>query len=75
MFGGAIERDASGIHGPGDVDDQPRELVSVWLRSQALSGRPILSTRHFMREHNRLGVTSVVDAAAAGRTIRTTTPR
>jgi len=67
----AIERDASG---------NPTGLVMSTTSSRAWSrcgAHPrlspedqILSTRHFMREHNRLGVTSVIDAAAAVRIIR-----
>jgi predicted amidohydrolase YtcJ len=42
-------------------------LVSVWLRIPRLPPEDqILSTRHFMREHNRLGVTSVIDAGGGG---------
>src|SRR5712691_9046235 len=68
MFGGAIERDASG-NPTGLVTSTTSlaSLVSVWLRIPRLSPEDqILSTRHFMREHNRLGVTSVVDAGGGG---------
>ena len=68
MFGGAIERDASG-NPTGLVMSTTSlaSLVSVWLRIPRLSPEDqILSTRHFMREHNRLGVTSVVDAGGGG---------
>src|SRR5437899_1144813 len=68
MFGGAIERDASG-HPTGLVmsTTSVASLVSVWLRIPRLSPEDqILSTRHFMREHNRLGVTSVIDAGGGG---------
>lgn len=42
-------------------------LVSVWLRVPRLSqDEQVISTRHFMREHNRLGVTSVIDAGGGG---------
>jgi predicted amidohydrolase YtcJ len=42
-------------------------LVSVWLRIPRLSPEDqILSTRYFMHEHNRLGVTSVIDAGGGG---------
>ena len=68
MFGGAIDRDASG-NPTGLVMSTTSlaSLVSVWLRIPRLSPEDqILSTRHFMREHNRLGVTSVVDAGGGG---------
>jgi predicted amidohydrolase YtcJ len=68
MFGGAIERDASG-NPTGLVMSTTSlaSLVSVWLRIPRLPPEEqILSTRHFMREHNRLGVTSVVDAGGGG---------
>lgn len=66
--GGLIERDASGA---------PTGLLlakpSGALLSMALSKMPPLefedqinSTRHFVRELNRLGVTSVIDAAGGG---------
>ena len=67
-FGGAIERDASGnptgllVATTGLV-----ALVGAWLRIPRLSPEDqMLSTRHFMREHNRLGVTSVIDAGGGG---------
>jgi hypothetical protein len=68
MFGGAIEHDASG-NPTGLVMSTTSlaSLVSVWLRIPRLSPEDqILSTRHFMREHNRLGVTSVIDAGGGG---------
>src|SRR2546422_7107959 len=68
MFGGAIERDASG-NPTGLVVSTTSlaSLVSVWLRIPRLPPEEqILSTRHFMREHNRLGVTSVIDAGGGG---------
>ena len=68
MFGGAIDRDASG-NPTGLVISTTSlaSLVSVWLRIPRLSPEDqILSTRHFMREHNRLGVTSVIDAGGGG---------
>jgi predicted amidohydrolase YtcJ len=38
-----------------------------WLRVPRLSPEEqITSTRHFMREHNRLGLTSVIDAGGGG---------
>ena len=67
-FGGTIERDASGnptgllVANVGLV-----ALVLTWLKIPRLSPEDqTLSTRHFMREHNRLGVTSVVDAGGGG---------
>jgi predicted amidohydrolase YtcJ len=67
-FGGSIERDASGnptgllIATVGLV-----ALVVTWLKIPRLSPEDqILSTRHFMREHNRLGITSVIDAGGGG---------
>jgi predicted amidohydrolase YtcJ len=68
MFGGAIEHDASG-NPTGLVTSTTSlaSLVSVWLRIPRLSPEDqILSTRYFMREHNRLGVTSVIDAGGGG---------
>lgn len=42
-------------------------LVGVWLRVPRLPPEDqILSTRHFMRECNRLGMTSVIDAGGGG---------
>jgi predicted amidohydrolase YtcJ len=41
--------------------------VAVWLRVPRLSPQEqITSTRHFMREHNRLGITSIIDAGGGG---------
>ncbi len=67
-FGGTIERDASGnptgllVANVGLV-----ALVLTWLKIPRLSPEDqTLSTRHFMREHNRLGITSVVDAGGGG---------
>ncbi|MGB7542075.1 MAG: amidohydrolase [Burkholderiales bacterium] len=68
MFGGAIDHDASG-NPTGLVTSTTSlaSLVSVWLRIPRLSPEDqILSTRHFMREHNRLGITSVIDAGGGG---------
>ena len=67
-FGGAIERDASG--NPTGLLVATTGLVALagaWLRIPRLSAEDqVLSTRHFMREHNRLGVTSVIDAGGGG---------
>jgi len=68
MFGGMIEHDAGG-NPTGLVVSTTSlaSLVSVWLRIPRLSPEDqILSTRWFMREHNRLGVTSVIDAGGGG---------
>jgi predicted amidohydrolase YtcJ len=68
VLGGVIERDAKG-HPTGLVVARTTlaGLVSVVLRIPALSPeQQALSTRHFMRECNRLGLTSVVDHGGAG---------
>lgn len=42
-------------------------LVATWLRVPRLSPEDqVLSTLHFMRENNRLGLTSVIDAGGGG---------
>jgi predicted amidohydrolase YtcJ len=42
-------------------------IVGLWARVPKLpEAEQIISTMHFMREHNRLGITSVVDAGGAG---------
>ena len=67
-MGGTIERDASG-HPTGVVAATAGliALLGIWLRIPRLSPEEqILSTRHFMREHNRLGITSVIDAGGGG---------
>jgi predicted amidohydrolase YtcJ len=68
MFGGAIERDAGGNPtGVVVATTSLASLVGVWLKIPRLPLEDqVLSTRHFMREHNRLGVTSVVDAGGGG---------
>src|SRR6478609_6239561 len=68
LFGGYVERDAGG-NPTGLVMSTTSlaSLVSVWLRVPRLSPEDqIASTRHFMREHNRLGLTSVIDAGGGG---------
>src|SRR2546429_1656808 len=68
LFGGFVERDAGG-NPTGLVMSTTSlaSLVAVWLRVPRLSPEDqITSTRHFMREHNRLGVTSVIDAGGGG---------
>lgn len=68
MFGGTIDRDASGEPtGLIVATTSLASLVGVWLSIPRLSQEDqTISTRHFMREHNRLGVTSVVDAGGGG---------
>jgi predicted amidohydrolase YtcJ len=68
LFGGFVERDASGrTTGLVMSTTSLASLVSVWLRVPRLSPEEqIISTRHFMREHNRLGITSVIDAGGGG---------
>jgi len=68
LFGGYVERDAGGTTtGLVMSTTSLASLVSVWLRVPRLSPEDqIASTRHFMREHNRLGVTSVIDAGGGG---------
>jgi hypothetical protein len=68
LFGGYVERDAGG-NATGLVMSTTSlaSLVSVWLKIPRLSPEEqVTSTRHFMREHNRLGVTSVIDAGGGG---------
>jgi predicted amidohydrolase YtcJ len=68
LFGGYVERDAGGTTtGLVMSTTSLASLVAVWLRVPRLSAEEqIISTRHFMREHNRLGVTSVIDAGGGG---------
>src|SRR5919106_140157 len=68
LFGGFVERDAGGSPtGLVMSTTSLASLVSVWLRVPRLSPEEqIASTRHFMREHNRLGITSVIDAGGGG---------
>src|SRR5258708_9683495 len=68
LFGGVVERGAGG-NATGVVTSTTSlaSLVAVWLRVRRLSPEEqVTSTRHFMREHNRLGVTSVIDAGGGG---------
>jgi predicted amidohydrolase YtcJ len=68
LFGGYVERDAGG-NATGLVMSTTSlaSLVSVWLRIPRLSPEEqVISTRHFMRENNRLGLTSVIDAGGGG---------
>jgi len=68
LFGGEVVRDAGGRPtGLVMSTTSLASLVSVWLRVPRLSpDEQVTSTRHFMREHNRLGVTSVIDAGGGG---------
>ena len=68
LFGGYVERDAGGTTtGLVMSTTSLASLVAVWLRVPRLSPEEqITSTRHFMREHNRFGVTSVIDAGGGG---------
>lgn len=67
-FGGVIEKDASGNPtGLLAATVGLVALVSAWLKIPRLSEEDqMVSTRHFMREHNRLGITSVIDAGGGG---------
>jgi hypothetical protein len=68
LFGGFVERDAGGTPtGLVMSTTSLASLVAVWLRVPRLSPEEqVASTRHFMREHNRLGITSVIDAGGGG---------
>lgn len=68
LFGGFVERDANGRPtGLVMSTTSLASLVAVWLRVPRLSpDEQVVSTRHFMREHNRLGLTSVIDAGGGG---------
>jgi predicted amidohydrolase YtcJ len=68
LFGGYVERDAGGnTTGLVVSTTSLASLVAVWLRVPRLSPEEqITSTRHFMREHNRLGLTSLIDAGGGG---------
>lgn len=67
-FGGVIEKDGNGNPtGLLTATIGLPALVNTWLRVPRLSpADQILSTRLFMREHNRLGITSVIDAGGGG---------
>ena len=67
-FGGVIEKDANGNPtGLLTATIGLPALVSTWLKVPRLSPQDqMLSTRLFMREHNRLGITSVIDAGGGG---------
>jgi predicted amidohydrolase YtcJ len=66
--GGLIERDASGCP-TGLLVAKPSALIlySTLARGPKLGlDNQINSTRHYMREMNRLGITSVIDAGGGG---------
>lgn len=66
--GGVIERDAQGMP-TGLLVARPSALIlySTLARGPRLDvGDQVNSTRHFMRELNRLGITSVIDAGGGG---------
>jgi predicted amidohydrolase YtcJ len=66
--GARLERDAGGEPtGVVITTTSILGLVGLWARIPKLpQEEQIISTLHFMREHNRLGITSVVDAGGAG---------
>jgi predicted amidohydrolase YtcJ len=68
LFGGEVVRDGNGRPTGLVVSTTSlASLVAVWLRVPRLSPEEqIASTLHFMREHNRLGITSVIDAGGGG---------
>ncbi len=66
--GGIIERDTSG-HPTGLLMAKPSALILYSTLSQGPKlpiEDQINSTRHYMREMNRLGITSVIDAGGGG---------
>ncbi|MDB5804083.1 MAG: amidohydrolase [Betaproteobacteria bacterium] len=67
-FGGVIEKDGNGNPtGLLTATIGLPALVNTWLKVPRLSpADQMLSTRLFMREHNRLGITSVIDAGGGG---------
>ncbi len=67
-FGGAFERDASGAP-TGVIINVTNigSLLATFAKIPKLApGDQLASTKHFMRELNRLGVTSVIDAGGGG---------
>src|SRR5688500_7694318 len=68
LFRGDVERDAGGTTtGLVMSTTSLPSLLAAWLPVPRLSPEEqITSTRHFMREHNRLGITSVIDAGGGG---------
>jgi predicted amidohydrolase YtcJ len=67
-FGGVLARDASGNPtGLVIATTSLVSLLSVFARIPKLSAEDqLLSTRHMMRELNRLGITSLIDAGGGG---------
>ena len=67
-FGGMIEKDQAGNPtGLLVATIGLPALVNTWLKIPRLSAQDqALSTQHFMRENNRLGLTSVIDAGGGG---------
>ena len=66
--GGVIERDAHGIP-TGMLIAKPSALILYSTLAQGPTlplEHQVNSTRHFMRELNRLGITSVIDAGGGG---------
>lgn len=66
--GGIIERDVSG-HPTGLLIAAPSALILYSTLAKGPKLPPdeqLISTRHFMRELNRLGITSVIDAGGGG---------
>ncbi|MGA7322996.1 MAG: amidohydrolase, partial [Rhodomicrobium sp.] len=66
--GGKFERDASGAPTGLVINvSSIGSLLGIFARIPKLdAAEQIISTRHFMRELNRLGVTSVIDAGGGG---------
>jgi predicted amidohydrolase YtcJ len=67
-FGGVIEKDFAGNpSGLLVATIGLPALVNTWLKIPRLPAQDqIISTQHFMRENNRLGLTSVIDAGGGG---------
>jgi predicted amidohydrolase YtcJ len=67
-MGGRLERDASGTPTGLILNvSSIGSLLGIFARVPKLdAGEQIVSTRHFMRELNRLGITSVIDAGGGG---------
>jgi predicted amidohydrolase YtcJ len=67
-MGGRLERDTSGAPTGLVINvSSIGSLLGIFARIPKLdAAQQIISTRHFMRELNRLGVTSVIDAGGGG---------
>jgi predicted amidohydrolase YtcJ len=67
-MGGRLERDAGGAPTGLILNvSSIGSLLGIFARVPKLdAGEQIVSTRHFMRELNRLGITSVIDAGGGG---------